>query len=43
MFLSSDQGVFLTNGNTLKQLSDNIKPTIDSLSAAAKNNSAAWG
>jgi hypothetical protein len=41
MFLSSDQGVFLTNGNTLKQLSDNIKPTIDSLSAAAKNNSAA--
>lgn len=38
-FLSADQGVFVSNGSTLKNVSDKIKPTLQSLSTAVVANS----
>lgn len=39
-FLSADQGVFLTNGTTIKNISDKIKPTLQNLGAGGKENAA---
>jgi hypothetical protein len=39
-FLSADQGVFVTNGSTIKNISDNIKPTLQGLAAGVKEFSA---
>lgn len=39
-FLSADQGVFVSNGNSLRNVSDKIKPTLTNLAASVSANSA---
>ncbi|HXJ92631.1 MAG TPA: hypothetical protein VMT20_07085 [Terriglobia bacterium] len=39
-FLTADQGVYLTNGSTVKEMSYNIRPTILSINGAQRANAA---